>query len=73
MDATKQVSDSYSCASGCCPLCRQRTDDLTPLQNLVDRALALYFRREFLESARVAQEALDIDAQHVHMKCDGVL
>ena len=47
-------------ASGRCQLCREACDDLTPVQVLVDHAVAFHARGSFAEAARVASEALDV-------------
>ena len=55
-------------ASGRCPLCRAAHDDLTPLQELVDKAVAHYIQKSEAEAARLASEVLDLDPEHADMK-----
>ena len=47
--------------SGRCPLCREASADLTPVQVLVDRALLCWQRCSWQDAFQSASEVLDVD------------
>jgi len=51
---------------GRCPLCRQTSNDLTPIQDLIDLASACRVRDDNVECARLASEVLVLDSTNVH-------
>eukprot|EP00445_Apocalathium_hangoei_P057137 CAMPEP_0204094738 /NCGR_PEP_ID=MMETSP0360-20130528/191081_1 /ASSEMBLY_ACC=CAM_ASM_000342 /TAXON_ID=268821 /ORGANISM="Scrippsiella Hangoei, Strain SHTV-5" /LENGTH=242 /DNA_ID=CAMNT_0051044055 /DNA_START=215 /DNA_END=941 /DNA_ORIENTATION=+ len=56
-------------ASGQCPLCRTASEDLTPVQAIVERAGACWIRNSHEECARLARQVLDIDPCNIDMAC----
>lgn len=47
-----------------CPICRERQEELTPLQTFLDKALVHLCRREYVECAEFASKALDVDPEN---------
>ena len=48
-------------ASSCCPLCREHSDDLTPVQVLIDKALVHIIQKSYVQGLNELSEAIDVD------------